>query len=82
MKVHEYIAKDIFKKEGIPVPQNKMVVNPDEARAVAMEMGKPVVIKSQILVGGRGKAGGIKFDDKCRTKDYSGARSGKPFVSA
>jgi succinyl-CoA synthetase beta subunit len=64
VKVHEYIAKDIFKKEGSPVPQNKMVVNPDEARAVAMEMGKPVVIKSQILVGGRGKAGGIKFADK------------------
>ena len=61
MKIHEYIAKDIFKREGSPVPQNKMVVSPDEARAAAMEIGKPVVIKSQILVGGRGKAGGIKF---------------------
>ena len=63
MKIHEYIAKDIFKREGIPIPQNKMVVSPDEARAAAMEIGKPVVIKSQILVGGRGKAGGIKFAD-------------------
>lgn len=63
MKIHEYIAKDIFKEEGISVPQNKMVVNPEEAKMAASEIGKPVVIKSQILVGGRGKAGGIKFAD-------------------
>ncbi len=63
MKIHEYIAKDIFKGEGIPVPHNKMVVSPAEAKEVAIEIGKPVVIKSQILVGGRGKAGGIKFAD-------------------
>jgi succinyl-CoA synthetase beta subunit len=63
VKIHEYIAKDIFKGEGIPVPRNKMVVSPDEARNASAEIGKPVVIKSQILVGGRGKAGGIKFAD-------------------
>ncbi len=64
MKIHEYIAKDIFKGEGIPVPHNKMVLSPDEARKAAIEIGKPVAIKSQVLVGGRGKAGGIKFADK------------------
>lgn len=63
MKIHEYVAKDVFKGEGITVPQSKMVISPDEAHAAAIEIGKPVVIKSQILVGGRGKAGGIKFAD-------------------
>jgi succinyl-CoA synthetase beta subunit len=61
VKVHEYIAKDIFKDEGITVPHSKMVLSPDEAMKAAMEIGKPVAIKSQILSGGRGKAGGIKF---------------------
>jgi succinyl-CoA synthetase beta subunit len=61
VKIHEYIAKDIFKGEGISVPQNRMVVSPEKAKVAAFEIGKPVVIKSQILAGGRGKAGGIKF---------------------
>ncbi|WP_048189773.1 ADP-forming succinate--CoA ligase subunit beta [Methanobacterium sp. SMA-27] len=61
MKIHEYIAKDVFKGEGIPVPNNKMVTNPEDARKAAIEINKPVAIKSQVLVGGRGKAGGIKF---------------------
>ena len=63
MKIYEYIAKDIFKGEGISVPHNKMVLNPDEARKAAIEIKKPVAIKSQVLVGGRGKAGGIKFSE-------------------
>ncbi len=63
MKIHEYIAKDIFKGGGIPVPNNIIAVSPDEARNAAIEIGKPVAIKSQVLVGGRGKAGGIKFAD-------------------
>lgn len=61
MKIHEYIAKEIFKSEGIPVPISKMVTNPEDAKIAAQEISKPVAIKSQILVGGRGKAGGIKF---------------------
>ncbi len=63
MKIHEYIAKDIFSRGGIQVPRSRIALSPDEARQVAVEIGKPVVIKSQILVGGRGKAGGIKFAD-------------------
>ncbi len=61
MKIHEYIAKDIFKEGGISVPHNKMVISAEQAKRAAIEIGKPVVVKSQILVGGRGKAGGIKF---------------------
>jgi succinyl-CoA synthetase beta subunit len=64
VKIHEYVAKDIFKGGGIPVPQSRIVTSPEEAKKVAIEIGKPVAIKSQILVGGRGKAGGIKFADK------------------
>lgn len=61
MKIHEYIAKEIFSGGGIPVPQSRVANNADEAKGIALEIGKPVAIKSQILVGGRGKAGGIKF---------------------
>jgi len=61
MKIHEYIAKEIFKAEGIPVPKNKIAGNPEDAKKATIEIGKPVAIKSQVLVGGRGKAGGIKF---------------------
>ncbi len=61
MKLYEYISKDIFEKYGIPVLRRKVVERPEDARAFAEELGKPVVIKAQILVAGRGKAGGVKF---------------------
>lgn len=61
MKFFEYMGKELFAKYGIPVPQGKMVTTPDEAAAVAAEIGKDVVVKSQILSGKRGKGGGIKF---------------------
>ena len=63
MKIHEYIAKSIFQECGIPIPKSSVAKTPDEARKAAEDMGKPVAIKSQILSGGRGKAGGIKFAD-------------------
>ena len=63
MKMFEYMGKELFSKFGLPVPKGKMVTNPDEAAAVAAEIGAPVVIKSQVLSGKRGKAGGIKFAD-------------------
>lgn len=63
MKVHEYVAKDIFKKNRIPVPTSLLAETPQEAENVAKKINKPVVLKSQVLVGGRGKAGGIKFAD-------------------
>ncbi|MBM3153486.1 MAG: ADP-forming succinate--CoA ligase subunit beta [Chloroflexi bacterium] len=61
MKLHEYQSKQIFSRYGIPVPAGKVAASADEARQAADEIGCPVVIKSQVLVGGRGKAGGIKL---------------------
>jgi len=69
MKIHEYQAKEIFKAYGIPVPREKVAASADEAQAAAAELGLPVVIKAQVLVGGRGKAGGVK---KVDTQDKVG----------
>ncbi|MGZ7095048.1 MAG: ADP-forming succinate--CoA ligase subunit beta [Methanobacterium sp.] len=63
MKFFEYNAKQIFKREGIPVPQSYVVDNSNDAKKVVEKINKPVALKSQVLVGGRGKAGGIKFAD-------------------
>src|SRR5688500_9267179 len=60
MKIHEYQAKEIFAKYGVPIPQGRVARTPDEVHAIAAEIGKPVVVKAQVHVGGRGKAGGIK----------------------
>ena len=60
MNLHEYQSKRIFATYGIPSPQGEVATTPAEARAIAERLGGPVVIKSQVLVGGRGKAGGIK----------------------
>jgi succinyl-CoA synthetase beta subunit len=61
VKIHEYQAKEILARYGIPVQPGKVAYKPEEAEAIAQEMGKPVVIKAQVYVGGRGKAGGIQF---------------------
>jgi succinyl-CoA synthetase beta subunit len=61
MKLLEYEAKEYFKKYGIPTPEGRMVESPKEAREYVASLGKPVVIKVQLPVGGRGKAGGVKF---------------------
>jgi len=63
MKLLEYEAKEYFKKYGIPTPGGRMVESPEEAREYVESLGKPVVIKVQLPVGGRGKAGGVKFAD-------------------
>ncbi len=64
MKIHEYQAKEIFAAFGIPVPRERVAANPAEAAMLAPELGMPVVIKAQVLVGGRGKAGGVKKVEK------------------
>lgn len=61
LKVHEYQAKEIFGKYGIPIPKGKVAKSVDEVITVSKEVGIPCVIKSQVHVGGRGKAGGIKI---------------------
>ncbi|HEX4207458.1 MAG TPA: ADP-forming succinate--CoA ligase subunit beta [Ktedonobacteraceae bacterium] len=63
MKIHEYQAKDIMARYGIPIQPGKVARTPEEAEAIAREIGGPVVIKAQVYVGGRGKAGGIQFGD-------------------
>ena len=60
VKLHEYQSKRIFAQYGIPIPKGQVASTPEEARQVAADLGRRVVIKSQVLVGGRGKAGGVK----------------------
>jgi len=62
MKIHEYQAKELFKKYNIPIPDGGVAFNPDEAKQVAESLGRfPVVVKAQIHAGGRGKGGGVKL---------------------
>ncbi len=62
MKIHEYQAKELFKKCNIPIPDGGVAFNPDEAKKVAKNLGGfPVVVKAQIHAGGRGKGGGVKL---------------------
>jgi succinyl-CoA synthetase beta subunit len=61
MKLHEYQSKQIFAKYDIPIPKGRVAATADEAKQIAKELGSRVVIKSQVLVGGRGKAGGIRL---------------------
>jgi len=61
MKLLEYEAKQYFKKYGIPIPKGNMVESPKDAKDYVESLGKPVIIKVQLPVGGRGKAGGVKF---------------------
>ena len=58
LKIHEYQARELFEKKGIPVPRGYLCRTADEAKKAAHEIAKPVVVKAQILVAGRGKAGG------------------------
>jgi succinyl-CoA synthetase beta subunit len=61
--LYEYQGKELFRRFGIPVSEGRLATTPDEARAAAEELGAPVVVKAQVLTGGRGKAGGIKLAD-------------------
>src|SRR3990172_7964298 len=62
MKIHEYQAKEIFRKFGVPTPRGEMVTKAEDARGVAERLGtKVTVVKAQIHAGGRGKGGGVKL---------------------
>ena len=61
MNIHEYQAKDILRRVGVPIPPGDVATTPDEAEALARKYGKPVVVKAQVHAGGRGKAGGVKL---------------------
>ena len=60
MKLHEYQSKQIFAKYGVPIPKGRVAATATEAKQIAEELGGRVIIKSQVLVGGRGKAGGVR----------------------
>jgi succinyl-CoA synthetase beta subunit len=61
--LYEYQGKGLFRRFGIPVSEGRLATTPAEARAAAEELDGPVVVKAQVLTGGRGKAGGIKLAD-------------------
>ena len=61
MKLHEYQAKEIFRKTGVPIPEGKLVTTPDQAKEATQGIaGPPWVVKAQVHAGGRGKGGGVK----------------------
>jgi succinyl-CoA synthetase beta subunit len=61
--LYEYQGKELFRRFGIPVSEGRLATTRDEARVAADELGGQVVVKAQVLTGGRGKAGGIKLAD-------------------
>jgi succinyl-CoA synthetase beta subunit len=61
VNIHEYQAKEIFRKYGIPIPPGEVASTPDQAEAIARKFGTTVVVKAQVHAGGRGKAGGVKL---------------------
>src|SRR6266576_666970 len=63
MDLYEYQGKELFRRFGIPVSEGRLATTPADARTAAEEIGGPVVVKAQVLTGGRGKAGGVKLAD-------------------
>jgi succinyl-CoA synthetase beta subunit len=61
VNLHEYQARDILRRHGIPVPPGEVASTPADARAIAERLGGKVVVKAQVHAGGRGKAGGVKL---------------------
>ncbi|HZQ16080.1 MAG TPA: ATP-grasp domain-containing protein, partial [Gaiellaceae bacterium] len=77
MDLYEYQGKQLFATFGIPVSEGRIAATPGEARAAAEELGGPVVVKAQVLTGGRGKAGGVKLagdpaDAEAKARDIIG----------
>ena len=74
MDLYEYQGKQLFARFGIPVSDGVVATTPEEARKAAEQLGGPVVVKAQVLVGGRGKAGGIQL---AATPDEAEAKAGQ-----
>src|SRR5258708_1022856 len=70
MKLHEYQSKDLLSRFGVPVPAGAVTTAPPQAPELARRLGGKVVVKAQVLMGGRGKAGGVKLFD---TAEEAGA---------
>ena len=63
MKLHEYQSKELLARFGVPVPAGDVTENASDVEAIAAKLGGKVVVKAQVLMGGRGKAGGVKLFD-------------------
>src|SRR6478672_11642346 len=77
LDLYEYQGKELFRRAGIPGSEGRLATSPEEARAAAQELGGQVVVKAQVLAGGRGKAGGVKLaedpaDAEQKAKDIIG----------
>ncbi|MBL8059622.1 MAG: ADP-forming succinate--CoA ligase subunit beta [Chthonomonas sp.] len=82
MKLHEYQSKDLLAKHGVTVPGGEVADNPADAKSIADRFGGKVVVKAQVLMGGRGKAGGVKlFTDSQAASDFTKDLIGKRLVS-
>lgn len=82
MKLHEYQSKDLLSKFGVPVPRGEVATNREEALRIAASLGGNVVVKAQVLMGGRGKAGGVKlFTNASEAADFAEELIGKKLVS-
>jgi succinyl-CoA synthetase beta subunit len=82
MKLHEYQSKELLSRFGVPVPAGDVTSDPNEVEAIAEKLGGHVVVKAQVLMGGRGKAGGVKlFDDAPSAGKFAKELIGKRLVS-
>ncbi|HWA81985.1 MAG TPA: ADP-forming succinate--CoA ligase subunit beta [Fimbriimonadaceae bacterium] len=82
MKLHEYQSKELLSKFGVPVPEGEVTNDYSEAKAIAEQLGGKVVVKAQVLMGGRGKAGGVKlFDNAADAATFVQELIGKRLVS-
>lgn len=83
MKLHEYQAKELMSLYEVPIPEGRVAYFPYDAWMVAMELGFPVVLKAQVLTGGRGKAGGVKIAKTAdEARDIAQELFGKTIVTA
>lgn len=82
MKLHEYQSKELLSRFGVPVPKGDATESAEEAGRIARELGGKVVVKAQVLMGGRGKAGGVKlFDNADDAEAFTKELIGKKLVS-
>lgn len=82
MKLHEYQSKEVLAKAGVPVPRGDVATDPETAKRIAVNLGGKCVVKAQVLMGGRGKAGGVKlFDNADAAAAFTKELIGKRLVS-
>ncbi len=82
MKLHEFQAKELLSRFGVPVPRGDVASDPSSAKRIAEGLGGRVVVKAQVQMGGRGKAGGVKlFDNAADAETFTSELIGKRLVS-